>query len=242
MIEAILSVVHESRTTIHRLQTDRGEIALLKSTGPRGQTNYEAVLNGTFLFSTYNRDSEKALARLAIEPILSQNIPLHVLIGGLGIGYTLQAVLENKRVHRVTVVEREPVVVDWCRTRFSSYNGRAVEDSRVTILICDFRDFLRTSVDTFHAVCLDVDNGPDWLVWEENRTLYEEPGLKEIKKTLEPGGCLAVWSSTRTESLEKKLRSVFGSSSVHTVRALEMGREVEYYIYRAMTGRRSNTI
>jgi len=233
LIESILSVVNETQTTIHRLQTGRGEIALLQRTGPRDQTNYEVVLNGTFLFSTYNRDSERALARLAMKPILSLNIPLHVLIGGLGIGYTLQAVLENKSVHRVTVVEKEPDVVDWCMTHFSSYNGGATEDPRVKILICDFRDFVRTSVETFHAVCLDVDNGPDWLVWQENEALYEEPGLKEIKETLNPGGCLTVWSSTRTERLKRNLRSVFGNASVHTVRALEVGREVEYYIYKA---------
>jgi len=225
--------VSDTLTTLHRCLTEGAEIALRRRTSPCGGLHYEVVVNGTFLFSTYNRDSERTLARLAIYPVLTSSKALHVLIGGLGIGYTLQAILEYKEVHSVTIVEKEKIIVDWCKTYFGPYNGFSIEDPRVSVVDGDFLSFIRSTRITYDSVCLDLDNGPDWLVWEENRALYVEPGLKEIKNVMKPGGRLGIWSSSKANLFESKLSRVFKNSSVHTISTTEMGRYIEYYIYTA---------
>lgn len=221
----------DTLTTLQRFLTEGAEIALRRRTCRGGDLHYEVVVNGTFLFSTYNLDSERALAELAIYPALTLSRPLHVLVGGLGIGYTLQAILEHKEVYKVTVVERERVIVDWCKAYFESYNGRSIEDPRVKVTHSDFLNFIRGTRERYDSVCLDVDNGPGWLVWEENRVLYEEQGLRKIKNVMESGGCLGIWSSNRVGLFERRLETVFGNATVHTISTVEMDRDVEYYIY-----------
>ncbi len=225
--------MNETRITLHRSVTEDGEIALRQLTSPQGNLHYEVVVNGTSLFSTYNRDSERALARLAVYPVLTLRRPLHVLIGGLGIGYTLGAVLEYKEVCSVTVVEKEKTVVDWYKTYFGPYNGKSIEDPRVSIVVGDFLSFIRNTRIAYDSMCLDLDNGPDWLVWEENRVLYEESGLNQIKNVMKSGGCLGIWSSSRADLFEDRLRRIFKNASVHTINTTEMGKEVEYHIYTA---------
>jgi spermidine synthase len=195
------------------------------------------VLNGTFIFSTYNSASERAFAHLALEPLRGLRTNLRVLVGGLGAGYTLQAVLEHDEIEAVLVLEREPVVVEWARAYFSSYNGNALDDKRARILVADFVQFLRTTKETYSAVCVDVDNGPGWLVWEENSPLYGIEGLRHFKRIMADGAVLTFWSSARDDSFEKRLRSEFSSVSVHTVKATEMDRESDYLIYRAIAPR-----
>jgi spermidine synthase len=213
--------------------TEDGEIALRQHTNPQGDLHYEVVVNGTFLFSTYNRDSERALARLTVDPVLTLRRPLSVLIGGLGIGYTLRAILERKEVRSATVVEKEEMIVDWCKTYFGPFNGGSIEDPRVSLVDGDFLNFIRSTRVTYDSVCLDLDNGPDWLVWEENRVLYEESGLNHIKNVMASDGCLGIWSSGRADLFENRLRRVFKNATVHTINTTEMGRNVEYYIYTA---------
>ena len=223
----------DTLTTLHRCVTEGAEIALRRRTSPRGNLHYEVVVNGAFLFSTYNRDSERTLARLAVYPVLPSSKALHVLIGGLGIGYTLRAILEYKEVRSVTVVEKEKIIVDWCKTYFGPYNGFSIEDPRVSVVDGDFLSFIRGTRITYDSVCLDLDNGPDWLVWEENRVLYEESGLNQIKNVMKSGGCLGIWSSNRVDLFQNRLRRAFGNASVHAISTTEMGREIEYYIYTA---------
>jgi len=221
------------RKRIQTAHTGAGEIVLRQRTGAAGDLHYEVIVNGAFLFSTYNRVSERALARLAIEGNLHRDDSLSVLIGGLGTGYTLQAALEYDKVRQVTVVERESTVVDWARTYFSSYNENALDDPRVSIVVEDFLAFLSSSNCTFDAVCIDLDNGPHWTAWEGNSKLYEEQGIEELRQLLAPSGCLTVWSSGRSEALEKALSSVFGAFSLHLIRPVEMGVEIEYFVYRS---------
>lgn len=191
------------------------------------------VVNGAFLFSTYNRDSERALAQLAVTSCSDRTRDISVLIAGLGAGFCLQAALEYELVKRATVVEKESVIVDWARTLFSPHNSNALDDPRVSIIIQDFVEFIQTSRDLYDAVCVDVDNGPQWTVWDRNRILYETQGLEQIRRLIVPGGCLTIWSSRKSKTLEEALVDVFGDFSTHTVRATEMGRENDYLIYRA---------
>ncbi len=223
-----------TRESLERREVEGGEICLREVRLPRGLPHFEVVLNGTFLFSTYNCASERALARLALASVSGLRSNLKALVGGLGAGYTLQALLERKDVESVLVVEKEPIVVQWAREYFSGYNGNALNDRRTSILIADFVQFLRTAKGTFDAVCVDLDNGPGWLVWEENSALYGDEGLTHLKRIMAREAGLTFWSSSRNEPFEKRLRDVFSSVSVHSVRTIEMGRELEYVIYRAV--------
>jgi spermidine synthase len=231
--------VDETRESLERREVEGGEICLREVRSTRRLSHYEVVLNGTFLFSTYNSASERALAHLALEPLRGLRTNLRVLVAGLGAGYTLQAVLEYNEIESVLVVEREPAVVEWARAYFSGYNGNALDDERARILVDDFVQFLRTTKETYDAVCVDVDNGPGWLVWEENNPLYGIEGLRHFKRIMADGAVLAFWSSARDDSFEKRLKSVFSPVSIHTIKVTEMDRELDYLIYRAIAPRQS---
>src|SRR4051794_33701293 len=139
-------------------QTPRGELVLRR----QGDV-LELISNGTFLMDTSSGASERALAALGLD---GQPPGARVLIGGLGVGFTLAAALEFD-VAEVVVVEIEPDVVEWNRQWWPP--GRAaLDDRRVRVVVDDLARFLATTAHTYDAVLLDVDNGPDWTVTDEN--------------------------------------------------------------------------
>jgi spermidine synthase len=221
------------RKRIQTRHTDGGEIVICERTFGEGGLHYEVIVNGAFLFSTYNRDSERELARMAIGPLLFHSTDLSVLIAGLGAGFTLEAALEYREVRHVTVVEKEALVLEWARTYFSPYNGNALADNRVEVATEDFLTFIGGFRNTFDALCVDIDNGPHWTVWEANKAVYRCPGLKQIKRLLRPGGYITIWSSKVSEELRTNLSDAFGNVTVHPVESVELGMKHEYSIYRS---------
>ncbi len=140
-----------------------------------------------------------------------------MLIGGLGVGFSLARALAEPRWQRITVVEREPAVVDWHREgRFAPYCGQALDDPRVRLLAEDLPAYLAATADTYDALCLDIDNGPDWTVTENNGTLYSPSGLTACRGRLNPGGVLAVWSAQPSVAFEAGLRAA-GFAAVRTL-------------------------
>ncbi|HEY6747573.1 MAG TPA: hypothetical protein VI357_17870 [Mycobacteriales bacterium] len=178
--------------TVERLQTPRGELVLR-----RDGEHHEIVSNGMFLMDTRNGDSERALVRAAV-----RGPGARVLIGGLGVGFSLAAALELAPA-AVTVVEIEPAVVRWNREHLGT---AALDDPRVTVLVDDLAAVLRTPGE-YDAICLDVDNGPEWTVTVDNASLYGESGLSAVDDRLAPGGTLAVWSAGRASAFEARLRA-----------------------------------
>jgi spermidine synthase len=191
--------VDDAPIIVARRQTPRGELVLRR----RGEI-HEIVSNGVFLMDTSSGESERLLARVAVA-----NGARRVLIGGLGVGFTLAEALAAPGVESVTVVEVEDVVVRWNRGPLAAVNGRALDDPRVRVVVDDLRSWLATCDETFDAICLDVDNGPDWTVTESNRSLYDVDALRVLKNCLGPGGRLAVWSAAASASFAARLRSVF---------------------------------
>ena len=192
--------VDELAMTVAREHTPRGEVALRR----RGDV-FEIVSNGTFLMDTSSGESERLLARLAIATSARR-----VLIGGLGVGFTLAETLAQPSVESVTVVEIEEAVVRWNRGPLATVNGGALDDPRVRVVVADFATWLESTEETFDAVCLDVDNGPEWTVVESNQTLYGLDMLRLLKNRLSPDGRLAVWSAAASADFVERLRSVFG--------------------------------
>ena len=201
------------REVIERCQGVSGELALVRV----GRGHYEMVANGVFLMATYNRRSERDLARSGLAALFEGCDPgagpapaaagLRVLIGGLGVGQTLAATLADSRVGRVVVVELEPKVVEWNLRHFPG--GRdALADRRVSVVVGDLFAFLRERAGNggpFDLLLLDTDNGPGWLVRPENRALYGRRGLAAAHAALRPGGVAAFWSAAEAPWFETGL-------------------------------------
>lgn len=189
----------ESVVTIARESSQSGEVVLRR----RGET-FEIVSNGTFLMDTSSGESERLLARVAVGRRARR-----VLVAGLGVGFTLAEALAQPSVESVTVVEIADVVVRWNRGPLAAVNGHALDDPRVRVVVGDFATWLAAGDETFDAICLDVDNGPDWTVIESNQRLYGVDMLRLLKNRLSDDGRLAVWGAAASDEFVARLRSVF---------------------------------
>ncbi|WP_131740133.1 spermidine synthase [Actinomadura roseirufa] len=173
----------------------------------RAGADYEIISNGVFLMDTRNGESERLLAAAALEAL---DGPARLLIGGLGVGFSLAEALRHPRVTAVTVVEREPAVIAWHATALRPWSRGALEDPRVTVARADLLDVLADpATGAFDVLCLDIDNGPGWTVTPGNARLYGPAGLDLLTARLAPGGVLAVWSAAADPAFETRLRRRF---------------------------------
>ncbi len=170
--------------------------------------DYYIDLDGQGLMSTRAPGSEKALADLAAQELTDKSHP-RVLIGGLGLGFTLGAVLDVLPAGTsVVVVEFFETIVDWNRKfSFESATDR-LADPRVVVEVTDVVDYLREVKQPFDAIVLDVDNGPDAWCLASNERLYDRLGLIRIRRALKLGGLLAVWSAKGSSVFENRLAEV----------------------------------
>jgi spermidine synthase len=223
------------KVIIERATTPRGELQLQQRLRPAEENPvYEIIFNGVFLMASYNERSEKALATLAIEPLASVREDFRVLIGGLGMGYTLRAALDFEEVQIVEVVEIEEHIIRWARGVCSELNGSACSDPRVRLMKMDFGDYLSRTEKTYDAIILDVDNGPTWLVLETNRRLYERQTLIRIRDLLHSGGVFTVWAAEKSKAFERRLEKVFERAETITVKDSDIrDQPTDYFIYRA---------
>jgi spermidine synthase len=151
--------------------------------------------------------SEEALATLACRKIASVTRP-RLLIGGLGMGFTLRAALTVLGAEaRITVAELVPAVIAWARGPMAEVFGGSLDDPRARIVTADVADVIRSDAAAYDAILLDVDNGPEGLIRRANDALYDASGLQAARRALRPGGVLAVWSSGPHPAFSKRLRS-----------------------------------
>ena len=225
-------VVMNETVVLAREETPRGEVALRRRQDANGQPIYEIISNGVFLMASTNEPSARQLAHLALEPLAGRE-ELQVLIGGLGMGFTLQAALEHPGVTRVQVVEVEPLIVAWAQTHFGPLNGDALSDGRVHVAVEDLAHHIATVTNPYDAILLDVDNGPTWLVFDDNAAVYERPALEQMRTLLTPGGVLAVWAAERAPDFLAELARVFHWADEVAVEEQAEGRTTEYLVYRA---------
>jgi spermidine synthase len=227
--------MEQEKIILTRVITPRGELQLQKRVGPDEKDHpvYEIIFNGVFLMASYNELSEKELAFLAIEPLASKRQDIRVLIGGLGIGYTLRAALDFNGVQAVDVVEIEEYIISWAKSLFSELNHHACSDPRVHIIRMDLGDYILKTEKTYDVIILDVDNGPTWLALGSNQRLYQKPVLFKIKDLLSNGGVFIVWAAQKCAAFQKRLEEVFGPTELITVQDTDRcGRSTDYLIYR----------
>ena len=150
-------------------------------------------------------ESELALARLGCAHLTDHNAP-SILIGGLGMGYTLSQTLGMVGPGaRVTVGELMGAVIRWNREFFGDLNGRPLEDKRVVVKTGDIVELISRTASRFDAILLDVDNGPDAMTDSGNRRLYGREGIGACRRALSKQGCLAVWSAGPSKKFEQRL-------------------------------------
>ncbi|MBB1252816.1 spermidine synthase [Streptomyces sp. OF3] len=191
-----------------------------RRTGPAGEVVLrrhgallQIIVNGCFLMDTSDGRSERLLVRAALDELDRGAAPAapRLLIGGLGVGFSLDEAAAQPRWGAITVVEREPAIIDWHRRGpLVEVSGRALADPRTRLVEADLLDHLRApapgAAERYDALCLDIDNGPHWTVTEGNGGLYSPAGLAACAARLNPGGVLAVWSAQPSPAFEDALR------------------------------------
>jgi spermidine synthase len=193
---------------------DAGELRLKQ----RG-SEYSIMLGSTELMNSRLSGSEEALAALSCERIAGRKNP-GMLVGGLGMGFTLRAALALlPQDARVVVAELVPAVVEWARGPLADLHGGTLDDPRVDIHLGDVSALIRSKKAAYDAILLDVDNGPDGLTRASNDNLYSHDGLRAAKTALRPNGVLAVWSSAPDRAFTRRLREVGFATDEVSVRA-----------------------
>jgi spermidine synthase len=188
-----------------------GELGLYR----RGE-EFSIRVGNRELMNSRVHGSEEALATMACARIADRIAP-RILVGGLGMGYTLAAALRGLGSEgRVVVAELVPAVVAWNRGPLSALAGHPLRDGRVTVQEVDVAQILRAAHQAYDAILLDVDNGPEGLARRENDWLYARPGLEATHTALRPAGVLAVWSSAPHQVFTQRVRRVgFAVDEVH---------------------------
>ncbi|OIO70270.1 MAG: hypothetical protein COW62_08495 [Zetaproteobacteria bacterium CG17_big_fil_post_rev_8_21_14_2_50_50_13] len=185
----------EHGTTLRLLQA--GDEFTIRVDGEHGELMHCSVHN-----------SEDVLAELACRHITGRENP-RLLVGGLGMGYTLaSALLHSGPDARITVAELMPAVVRWNREYIGGFAGHPLNDPRVDVIIQDVGKVMRSHIDTFDAIMLDVDNGPDGYTRDDNDNLYGLSGLEIAFEALKPGGVLTVWSADRDHNFTQRLMKI----------------------------------
>jgi spermidine synthase len=191
-----------------------GDLRLLQ----RG-SEFSIKLGQGELMNSRVRGSEEALARLGCAKIETRE-RARVLIGGLGMGFTLRAALAQLGAEaEVVVAELVPAVVLWGRGPLAALSGDSLADARVTIHEGDVGRLIRAKPAAYDAILLDVDNGPDGLTRQANDGLYDLGGLRAAWAALRPGGVLAVWSAAPDAAFAQRLRKIGFSVEEVAVRA-----------------------
>ena len=192
---------------------DGGEMALYQ----HGR-DFSIMVNGQDLMHSRQHESELALAQLGCAHLVDRKAP-RILVGGLGMGYTLRQALDMLGPDaRVVVGELMGAVVQWNREFLGQLNGQPLGDSRVDLKTGDIFELISASRNIFDAILLDIDNGPEAMTDTGNRRLYSREGIQACRRALRNQGCLAVWSAEPSKKFERLLVSC--SLHVRRYRAL----------------------
>jgi spermidine synthase len=198
----------------------------------RRGNEFSIMTGGIELMNSRLSGSEEALATLAFERI-GQRPGARVLVGGLGMGFTLRAALAAfGKDARIVVAELVPGVIAWARGPLGELYGDSLTDPRTEIREGDVGTLIGSADGAWDAILLDVDNGPGGLSRKENDGLYSPAGLAAAKRALRPGGVLEVWSSTRDSAFTKRLKQAGYAVEEIGVRA-HKGRGARHVIWMA---------
>ncbi len=204
-----------------------GELRLLR----RGDEYSIRLAGGNELMNSRLGGSEEALAALALERLAGRAAP-HILIGGLGMGFTLRAAQALAPPGaRLTVSEIVPELIGWASEHMRNVFGDCLSDPRVEMKAGDVAAEIGAATGAFDAILLDVDNGPDGLTRADNGALYGDAGLRRARRALRPGGVLAIWSAAPDRSFTARLSRCGFDARAHAVRAGRAKRGARHTIW-----------
>lgn len=216
---------------IARADSERGEIVLRQRHEGDGPPVLELRVNGVFVMDTLETSTERALAEAALA---QHPDPRNVLVGGLGLGYTMHAVLGDIRVERVVVVEIEEALIAWMRDGTVPHGPGYLADQRVSLVHLDIADAMAEATRAaYDLILLDVDNGPGHLVHEHNAEVYLPAFLDETRGALSEGGTLVVWSGHEAPGLLSAMHQVFGTAVGVPQDVRLQDRDEQYWLYSA---------
>ena len=208
-------------------QTEMGELSLRRrrilSLG--GVEVFEIKLGDKFLMSSLFTKAEIALADLSLSELARGDGNVDVVVGGLGLGYTAQAALENPAVKSVVVIEALPAVIDWHRRGLVPLAAQLTSDPRCRLVHGDFFALVKSGAldpenpaRRFHAILLDIDHSPRDRLHARHDSFYEIDGLRKIEAHLHPGGVFAMWSDdSPDEEFMDSLHAAFGDCRAHII-------------------------
>jgi spermidine synthase len=212
---------------IARAESPRGEIVLRERRDESTPTVLELRVNGVFVMDTLETTTERALAQAALALV---DRPKRVLVGGLGLGFTMHEVLADARVEACTVVEIEQSVVDWMRDGTVAHGPKMLADERVSVVVADVAVALAEAGESaYDLVLLDVDNGPGYLVHDANEALYQQPFLEAARRAT--AGVLAIWSAAEAPQLQAAMEAVFGNAVAEPYDVRLGDRDEQYWLY-----------
>lgn len=200
----------EPPTVLARHATEASEIQLQHRLLADGSDAFEIVSDGVFLMSSQFHLGEQVLAQQALFEIEQHSYAdRRVLVGGLGMGFTLQETLKHA-VTKVDIIEISNHVIDWNRQFFTRLNNGVLSDPRAHLIQLDLYSFLiQAKPATYAAIILDVDNGPSWLAHDQNARLYTDEALAAWTTLLVPNGILAVWSAQTEPDFMDRMKRHF---------------------------------
>jgi spermidine synthase len=226
----------KARELVEKISTPDGEMALY-----RHDRDFIIKINGDDLMLSRLHGSEDALAQLALAEI-SRPGPIRVLIGGLGMGFTLRAALEAlgdrpgssaSDGSQVVVAEIYEAVVRWNRIHLGHLAEYPLNDPRARLRVEDVRACLEDGPGAWDAILLDTDNSPAAFTLETNRSLYDVAGSYQLRSALAPGGVLAVWSAHPDTGFVKNLRKAGFKARAKSVAARASGKGGRHVIFLA---------
>ncbi len=204
-------------------KTSLGNLILRRRPEPLLQNTevFEVKLGDEFLMSSLFIEGEKQLADLGLAELVGE---LDVVVGGLGLGYTAVAALENKNVSSLIVIDKFQEVINWHQNKLVPMGAILSADKRCEMRQGDFFELARTGFDInnhkrkFDAVLLDIDHSPEHFLDEKNQSFYGVEGLNALRNQLKNGGVFALWSNDPADTeFTGHLESIFGKASSHNV-------------------------
>lgn len=198
------------------------------------QGHHVVRVRGEILMSSRVSGSEEAMAKLAFSE-RANGTRARVLVGGLGMGFTLRAVLDELGpAAQVDVLELLAPVVDWNRGPLAAYAKQPLDDPRVEIIVRDVLTHLAGFAQAYDGIVLDIDNGPEAFTVAANNRLYAPSGLAILYAALRPGGVMVLWSAFRSPHFERLLRGAGFSATSVTVRARDaVGKGARHTVFKA---------
>lgn len=189
-----------------------------------GRDIYEIKLDDEYLMSSQFTASEVALARLGLEALAGED--LDIVVGGLGLGYTAQAVLESARVRSLLVVDALAEVIEWHQRGLLPLGPELTNDPRCRLVVGDFFEGAASLAGfdperpgrRFHAILVDIDHSPTNVLHPSHAALYTEEGLSRLSEHLQPGGVFALWSNDPPDRhLTRTIQDLFTDAEAHVV-------------------------